>query len=292
MSAMDTADHLADSPVLRRLRACDLAQAQALSAAAGWPHRIEDWAFAHRIGMGYGAFAGQRRLVGTALWWPFGAAHGAVGMVIVARVAQGRGIGRRLMQAVLGEAGPRALVLNATGEGRRLYERLGFRPAGTVRQVQGTVRPANHPVPPAPGPIRPAVRPDLPAILALDRAATGMDRGAALRAVLDTGSGIVLERAGAMAGFAFYRRFGRGHVIGPVVASGDGAAAALAAHWLAHGAGQFVRIDVPAGGRALMATLARHGLEAVDAVTTMWRGAIAGASRDARVYGLINQALG
>jgi len=55
---------------------------------------------------------------------------------------RGRGIGERLLRALLDQAGDRGVVL-CVAEGahaaRRLYERLGFRPTGTT----GTLRPGS-----------------------------------------------------------------------------------------------------------------------------------------------------
>src|SRR5438034_537380 len=73
-----------------------LAEALALSQALDWPYRAEDWAFAHGLGRGFAIQTGGR-LVGTALWWPYGPNHASAGMIIVAADAQRQGIGARLM---------------------------------------------------------------------------------------------------------------------------------------------------------------------------------------------------
>jgi hypothetical protein len=54
----------------------------------------------------------------------------------------------------------------------------------------------------------------------------------------------VLDRNGLACGFAMLRRFGRGKLIGPVVAPDAEAARLLVAHWLGQKQGEFLRIDV------------------------------------------------
>ena len=70
------------------LEARHLAQAHALSAAVGWPHRQEDWNFVLGLGLGLAALNGDE-LLGTIIWWPFGEKFTTLRMVIVAPTMQG-----------------------------------------------------------------------------------------------------------------------------------------------------------------------------------------------------------
>ena len=117
------------------LRADHIPQAVSLSAALGWPYRAEDWRFAFELGHGV-AVETDGGLAATALWWPYEKAFASFGMIIVTPALQGRGIGRLLMDELLRQADGRAIVLNSTREGYRLYERLGFVPCGQVNQHQ------------------------------------------------------------------------------------------------------------------------------------------------------------
>src|SRR5262245_53300742 len=120
---------------LRTLIAGDLEAAQRLSSSFSWPHTHEDWKFLHDLGDGVAADDEQGRLVGAAMWWGHGERSATLGMVIVSKALQGKGIGRALMQAIMDRVGPqRALMLNATKAGLRLYESLGFRAVETIRQ--------------------------------------------------------------------------------------------------------------------------------------------------------------
>jgi len=284
-------DTAAKDARLRRLRARDLAAAHALSIDVGWPHRLEDWDFVHRLGRGFALTDAADALIGTALCWPFGLRFATLGMVIVSGRWQRRGLGERLLNAVLDEIGSRTTVLNGTPDGLRLYERAGFRALGIVRQYRGSVVPAGASSE-ARGRIRPSEPRELEALIALDEHATGMPRGDALTALFEHARAAVLERDGEIAGFAGFRRFGRGHVVGPVVAADAEDAHALVRHWLQASIGLFVRIDVPTVEPASWAWLTEAGLAPAGEVTTMFRGTVPARSSSARTFALINQAMG
>src|SRR5438067_12773697 len=92
---------LPDGVSLRRLTADDVEAAQALSREFQWPHRVEDWRFSLAHGRGVAALR-DGQLVGTALHWPWGQKHAAVGHVMVSPRMQGQRIGQHLMHAVMG----------------------------------------------------------------------------------------------------------------------------------------------------------------------------------------------
>jgi putative acetyltransferase len=83
------------------------------------------------------------RVVGTAGLLPTGPAAGEVRKVFLLPEARGRGMGRALLEAVLDAArarGMRRLTLTTRhryDRAIRLYERAGFRPAGTGRRRAG-----------------------------------------------------------------------------------------------------------------------------------------------------------
>jgi len=275
---------------LRAIGIDDALSCAELSLRVGWPHRREDWEFV--IGLGHGV-VGVRdgKLVASALWWPYGKSHATLGMIIVAPEAQGAGIGKGLMQALLAQAGERSLMLNATVAGEPLYARLGFRPCGGVRQHHGHVLAIAAPELGASERLRPASTADLSVLERLDHAATGLERKRTLAALLGCGECLVLERAGQPVGFSILRAFGRGHVIGPVVADSEADARTLIACWLHGRAGQFMRVDLQLGS-GLGDWLVQHGLAPAGDVTAMVRGDLPAAPGPARLHALINQALG
>jgi hypothetical protein len=134
-------------------------------------------------------------------------------------------------------------------------------------------------------------RNDRPVIAELDRRSSGMDRGALISAMLETARGVMFDSNNSPVGFALLRRFGRGFAIGPTVAPDPVAAKALISHWLGSKTGKFCRIDVPESS-GLSAWLEELGLPRVGTVTTMVRGKALAGAPDAKLFSLVNQALG
>lgn len=265
-----------------------LAQALTLSLALDWPYRLEDWAFALRLGRGF-AVESDDRLLGTALWWPFGSDHASAGMIIVAAEAQRQGIGGRLMEALLADAAGRTIILNSTRQGEALYTRLGFTPVGAKHQHQAVLEQAP---PPYDAPLRAGGAADWTALRLLDRAGSGMDRALLLDALLAVADTMAIERDGQITGYACVRRWGRGVVIGPVIAETATDARALIAALAARHVGEFVRIDVPSAS-GLSAWLENIiGLPKVDQATAMVLGRAPESDRSATLYALSNQSLG
>jgi predicted GNAT family N-acyltransferase len=261
-----------DGVMLRPMTTDDLPFAHALSAEMRWPHRPADWAqaFAHAEG-----FVAERdgEIVATALRWRWGERHASIGLVIVTPACQGRRIGHRLMTALLDGLDQHTVLLHATADGRGLYERLGFVRTGELRQHQGIAQPAPL-IALQPGwRLRPAGLHELPALQALDAAARGMPRDALISDLLQSADAcVVLDHDNEPQGFAMLRRFGRGHIIGPVVAPDAEGAKALIAHLAGLNARQFTRIDIDFAS-GLAEWLESIGLLRVDAPTTMVRGA-------------------
>jgi predicted N-acetyltransferase YhbS len=268
----------------------DLPAAEALSREVGWPHRLEDWQLVHALGEGLVVCAGDR-LVGTAMWWRYGGKVVRIGMVIVAPTIQRLGIGRALMRAALDRIAEPAVLLNATRQGETLYRQLGFRALGSIAQHQGVPAPTRQVSLRMREAIRPAHAGDLHRFVEIDAAAGGAPRDGVIAAVLARGEAVALAAAGGIAGFACYRPFGRGHLIGPVVARDDAGARALIAHAIDANAGKFLRIDVPVDS-GLPDWLEGLGLARVDTVVAMVRGAAPQRGNTAHAFGLVNQALG
>lgn len=278
-----------DATTLVAFRSDHLKGAVLLSQQAGWPHRLKDWRMALALSEGSAAVSGQdNRVIGTALMTPYGCDAATINMVIVDASVRGRGLGHKLMDEVLSLAGDRSLRLVATESGLPLYERLGFRTSGAVVQHQGHVARSIA----APAGIRPAQVYDIPPIIALDRAAYGADRGSLMSQLAGVGSLAVLERADKPVGFAALRAFGRGEVIGPVVAANLDDAKSLMSHFLAARPGAFVRVDTDAR-TGLGPWLADIGLAHVGGGFAMHRPVTAApAQRSAFTFALANQAFG
>lgn len=275
---------------LRAMTLADIPAAADLTLEQQWPHRPEDWTLFLSAGEGLVAEVDDK-VIGTIMAWRFGAQYATLGMVIVANAMQGRGIGRRLMDAMLEQLAGRTVVLNATAEGLPLYRKMGFVEIGAVCQHQA-IAPVVPLVALREGErVRPIGAADGAALDALYADALGMDRAALMQVLLPESQTVVLAREHEQTGFAMLRRFGRGWAIAPVVAPDVTGAKALISHWLGTQAGSFCRIDIPEDSQ-LGPWLAELGLPQVGRVVRMALGPAPVAGTGARVFGLAAQALG
>lgn len=274
-----------DGFVVTDFTADHLDGAVALSRAASWPHRREDWAMVLGLGRGFVVLDGDR-VVATTLLTSHGAAR-AVNMVIVDEALRGKGIGRRLMDLALAAAGEHDCRLCATAEGLPLYRKLGFVEIGRVFQHGGPA-----PAVAAPAGVEAASADDLAAIVALDREATGMDRSAMFAEIAAVGTFAVLRDGGRVRAFSVIRPFGRGEVIGPVVAPTLDEAERLVTHFVAMRTGAYVRVDTT-DVSGLSPRLVAMGLPQVGGGVAMRLGGPpAPVARSVTTHALASQALG
>ncbi|MFD3454017.1 GNAT family N-acetyltransferase [Streptomyces sp. NPDC058691] len=203
----------------RRLGPGDLAACSELAVSRDWGAEEHKWRFLLTHGTGWGIDAPDGRgLAATAILTRYAGGLAAVSMVLVAARYEGRGLGRRIMTHVLGEAGDDTVTLHATDRGRPLYEKLGFRAVGTVVTHRGTFRPpaADEAGPAA---VRPAGDADLPALLALDAEVFGADRSPLLRDLPRFATRtLVAEEDGRLTGYASAWLNEGTLIVGPVVA--------------------------------------------------------------------------
>lgn len=277
--------------VWRDLMSKDIESACRLSETLGWPHRREDWTQLLNVGQGV-ALEHEGRLIGTGLCIPQGALA-TIGLIVVDEAYRGLGLGRQMMERAMALAGDLPMMLVATAAGAPLYEQFGFVNCNQVTQHQGQSRP-----------VRTTQDPLVQAMTPADRAAieqladVGSGRGPVLEVALVSADAVKVYRdsAGSVLGFAMRREFGRGQVIGPVIAGNRRQAEALVDALLAGTEGGFVRMDIL--GDALEANwLADRGLPSVSRIIQMSRGELpkAGSRNDAesvRQFALTTQALG
>ena len=243
--------------------------------------------------------AGQ--VSGTALFTPYGATDGTLSMIIVAAEMRGAGLGRRLVEAAMACAETRTLRLIATDDGAPLYRKLGFEDVNAIHQHQGVANSGlNFPADDIAPDIAPAQETDLNAVRTLDLQAYGADRTALLTHLYDIGVLRVVRNGGLVTGFAFRRAFGRGEVIGPVVARDQETARRLIGAQIAERSSDFIRVDIP-GDSGLGPWLETLGLAHVGGGMAMTRPGVGAASSStpapdadpaAVTYALAAQALG
>jgi GNAT superfamily N-acetyltransferase len=149
-----------------------------------------------------------------------------IGLVGTHPAARGRGLATQLSEHLVKWSyarGCRTVALDASKLGRPIYERLGFRPAGSTVQLAPprVQEPRNPEVA-----ISPLDSADKDQLLELDAAIFGGDRSSLLEMLLggDDNSRLITRRtAGRLSGFLFVR----GRLIGPGAATSPDVARAL-----------------------------------------------------------------
>lgn len=288
------------APVLRPLLPADVDRATEMVLGHGWGVRRDWLAFAatHEQCVPLVAEA-DGEIAATGVGTVNGAA-GWVGSIFVAPGFRGAGLGRALTQAIidrLESAGCRTLVLVATADGRRLYERMGFEVQTQYRILQAVGLPPATAGPEA-GAVR-AFRPeDLEAIVALDREGTGEDRGHAIVRLADPESTRVAPGAdrvdgvhgvdGAIDGFVIRAPWGGGAT---VARSADAALRIVTARRRAAGPDGRVRVGIVDENAEGHARLAEVGLRLMWSAPRMLRGE-APPWRPETIWGQFNHAMG
>ncbi len=285
---------LPDGLQLRAADHGDVPRIAQLRESVGWA--VHEWALRAVIGRPHahcvvavdagGAMAG----VGSGIsYGPLG----FVGNMVVAELHRRRGVGSAILDAIttwLEEAGCRRLELNATSEGRPLYERHGFESIGSSATAHiGRDRSLSKD---ASVTIRRATTHDFEALATYDRPRFGGDRRDLLEFLVeDPGAHFLLaETGGAVVGYACIRP--DGPRIGPMLADDPPVAESLLVEAFALvPATDELRLNLPPNNRPGAEWLRRLGV-----TIEPWDGRMARGPqlprRDETVYGMTVGALG
>ncbi len=282
---MATASTLTDLPV-RSLSEEDLPAIVELTADRGWPPQVSKWRLMFAVSEPYGVEDPAGGLAGIVVLTRYRPAFAAIGMMVVASRHARRGLGRKLMAHVLELAGGATVGLTATGEGRPLYERMGFRAVDTSVTYTGELAAGAAD---DPAEARRVTTADVAAIAAADAAAFGADRSAVL-AELVTFADDFRVLGDAEDGYAACWGMDGTRVIGPVVASSLVAARGLITS-LARGGTGPVRLDISGRHPQLARWAVSGGLAVRNQTTVMVSGADLPGDR-ARVYCPVSVAIG
>lgn len=250
----------------------DVSMLHGLSMGVRWPHRPNDWEQILQTGQGIVAVDGIGRVFGSAMWFPYGDDFATIGMVITSPRAQAQGNGRWLMEQVLERCSGRNLSLNATHAAHSLYISLGFKNEATVYQCQGETALTLPETPSAEGEISHISEGEFETLSNLDAHAFGVNRASLLKLLSEKAEIFGLKRDGQLVGYSFCREFGRGKVIGPIVARNDEDAIRLTAIHLHNLRGKFARVDTREKTGPFADYLEQCRLGVFSTVTTMSKG--------------------
>src|SRR5688572_29362730 len=208
----------------------------------------------------------EGQIVGTGVGTASGAV-GWIGTIFLAASWRGQGLGRAITQAIIDRleaGGCRTLVLVATAEGRRLYERMGFEVQTRYRILEAPGLPADEQPSEANGAERTAVRALAPAdfdtVLALDREGTGEDRSQVIGRLANPETArVAIGAGGVIEGFVIRAPWGGGATVARSI---DSALAIVGARRVSAGPTGRVRVGILAENDAGLERL--HELGFVD----------------------------
>ncbi|HKE58109.1 MAG TPA: GNAT family N-acetyltransferase [Pyrinomonadaceae bacterium] len=209
---------------IRLLRESDIPAAMELKEFAGWNQTENDWRTLLKLEP-EGCFAAvlNGQLVGTTTTTCYGRELAWIGMVLVRPEQRRSGIATKLMTTALDYLKPKVATvkLDATSQGKEVYEKLGFQVESRVERWGGTGKAetvANDEVTIV-ATLDSKSRQEL---LLLDRHAFGADRSKLLETLISNKPVppvLVRSYDGLLTGYALLRTGSKAAYIGPVVTS-------------------------------------------------------------------------
>ncbi len=229
---------------IRLLREADIPAALQLKELARWNQTASDWRRLLRLEPS-GCFCAtvQGCVVGTTTTTTYGRDLAWIGMVLVDPDYRRLGIATRMMHVALDylrEAGVLTVKLDATPDGRPLYENLGFRVESLIERWEGVAGTQAFGC----SPLDTSARREA---LTLDRRAFGADRSALIELLVEDACVAPLTSTapdGRLTGYALARRGTAAAYVGPLVATMSDSATALLDGLLGQLTGQRVYIDL------------------------------------------------
>lgn len=244
-----------------------------LTVAVNWPHRPEDIRLLLDVGAGFMICDSIDRPLASGFHFPMGPDFATIGMMLTVPRLQALGAGSWILERAMRDNGAGRFLLNSTRQGLSLYLHAGFQQQRRIHQMQGIAIAANYNACALEGiHFRVGDASDHEAICHLDRIAFGADRFQMFHVLFPVSQLRVATRADKVTGYAMLRRFGRGQVIGPVVAETQTEAIALIAPFVQQALGNHLRIDVPADLPELVAFARDAGMARYDTITEMTYG--------------------
>lgn len=230
-------------PLLRKLATNDTAAVLELSIEAGWNQTENDWRRLFDLSPeGCLAIEMAGEVAATATIVAYERRLAWIGMVLTRKAYRGRGFAKRLMNEVLRLAdigGIESVKLDATDQGKPLYEKFGFRSEQAVERWEcEKVAVAAVRVPPASF---------AAAVFSYDQIAFGANRSTLLQSLAKSNPPILLDNSYAMT------RSGRvSEYLGPSIAESEEDARGVIASVLVSLAGRSCYWDLlPANTRAV-----------------------------------------
>jgi GNAT superfamily N-acetyltransferase len=260
---------------IRAMTPTDIPAGMRLKDLAGWNQTAEDWArFLETDPQGCFVAECQGQVVGTATTIIYEGRLAWVGMVLVDPDFRGKGIGTAVLESAIayldGQRVP-CIKLDATPQGKPLYERLGFRAEYEIercllRRTGGRIG--------GDASQAPCQGENLTAALAIDRDVFGANRSAVLRSIARAAPELVAlaQDDSGLQGYALGRKGSHADHLGPWVARNARAAQDLLDRFLERTLRDVIVVDILTDNPWARALAANKGFEFSRTLTRMYRG--------------------
>jgi GNAT superfamily N-acetyltransferase len=266
---------------VRVMTPADVSAGMRLKEIAGWNQTEEDWQrFLDANPDGCFVAEWNGHVAGTVATIIYGTALAWIGMVLVDPQFRGKGIGTALLTKAVDDLDARRIPcvkLDATPEGRPIYERQGFQMEYAIDRC--VLKRPDKPGTPVATPegmqmTNSAWTKAIDSILTIDREVFGADRSALLESVARAAPEFVItrHRGSHLEGYGLGRRGSRADHLGPWVASSAPAAREILECFLARSQRDVVFADVAKENPWVPELLVEHGFQPSRSLIRMYRG--------------------
>jgi predicted N-acetyltransferase YhbS len=282
---------------VRLMREMDLAGADMLRRTVGWNQTMEDWRqMLHLEPEGCFVAEMNGEIAGTVTTTCYGSTLAWIGMMLVHPQYRRQGLGTRLMRRALDylkRKGVRCVKLDATPEGRPLYEKLGFQFESELTRWQRAPQIETGGVGSPGKGTRGMQEKDWLAIAEIDAAAFGVARSHLLRNFAKRSRQILVwPREGAVGGWGLLRSGANADYLGPVACRSMEGGIALASDLLSAANQRPVFWDVPEANESAKTTAKRLGFRPLRPLMRMRKGAECVASNPGVLFAIADPAVG
>jgi GNAT superfamily N-acetyltransferase len=257
---------------LRLMKPADIPAGMRLKDIAGWNQTSTDWERFLRASP-EGCFVAEvdGKVVGTATTMVYEGRLAWIGMVLVDPDYRGRGIGTELLEKTIDYLDAHripTMKLDATPQGKAIYEKLGFVTEYEIERW--TLKRA----PGAAAVTAESPAPDLERILGADREVFGADRGELLCSLDREAPEFTLMTSspGHLTGYALGRRGSRADQLGPWMARDEASARELLEEFLRRSGWGTVFVDCLRENAFARRLLHQRGFRFSRPLTRMYRG--------------------
>ena len=257
---------------LRTMTQSDIPAGMRLKEIAGWNQTSADWErFLEASPQGCFVAEVDRSVRGTATTITYEDRFAWIGMVLVDPEFRGHGIGTRLLDKTiehLDASSVPIMKLDATPQGKHIYEKLGFTPEYEIERWLLRRKPVTS------SPRQNSLRPELASVLTLDHEVFGANRSNLLRSLDREAPEFTLAtfEGNGLAGYTFGRRGSRADHLGPWMARNETAAATLLDQFLKRSDRETVIVDCLKDSPFASTLLSARKFEFSRLFTRMFRG--------------------